>query len=149
MNDNLLIVFTTDNGGPTEGRDSIGSSNFPLRGGKHTIWEGGTRATAVVWASDNLMPARLKGTEMEGMMHGVDWLPTLVEAVGAPLGPSWKKLDGISQWLAFSEGKPTKERTSFLYGKHDHGEQRWKSLEANDFFVNIGFFGNLWKVGTV
>ena len=76
------------------------------------------------------------------MMHGVDWLPTLVEAVSAPLLPSWERLDGISQWLAISrviaanygvriaftnrwQGKPTKERTSFLYGKHDHGDQRW------------------------
>ncbi|EGD76661.1 hypothetical protein PTSG_08011 [Salpingoeca rosetta] len=55
MYDNLLIVYTADNGGPitvqsgpNKGKqeDSIGSSNYPLRGGKHNAYEGGVRSTA-------------------------------------------------------------------------------------------------------
>jgi len=76
---------------------------------------------------------------MKAMMHAVDWLPTLVEAVGAPLLPSWNKLDGISQWPAISRGKQAEQRTSFLYGVHDHGEQRWKPYD-------IAFRDGDWKL---
>ena len=34
MWDNLLIVFSTDNGGPIYGNGSAGANNFPLKGGK-------------------------------------------------------------------------------------------------------------------
>ena len=38
MMDNIIIVFTADNGGPTTTGDAVDSRNFPLKGGKHTIW---------------------------------------------------------------------------------------------------------------
>jgi arylsulfatase B len=55
MLSNMFIIFTTDNGGPvpgTPGGDYVGSRNYPLRGGKHSIWEGGTRGTALIWAGE-------------------------------------------------------------------------------------------------
>ena len=32
--DNLITVFTTDNGGPTTTGDGVGAQNWPLKGGK-------------------------------------------------------------------------------------------------------------------
>ena len=37
-----VIVFMSDNGGADRG------SNWPLRGGKNSVWEGGTRTPAFV-----------------------------------------------------------------------------------------------------
>ncbi|CAK0839965.1 unnamed protein product, partial [Prorocentrum cordatum] len=67
MLEDTLVIFTTDNGGPSSGRvggDYIGSSNYPLRGGKHSIWEGGTRGTALVWAgaATGLLPQARQGS---------------------------------------------------------------------------------------
>ena len=38
-----LIAFLSDNGGPTNGNEGTSSNNYPMRGGKNTLWEGGTR----------------------------------------------------------------------------------------------------------
>ena len=37
-----MIVFMSDNGGAEKG------SNWPLRGGKNSVWEGGTKSVAFV-----------------------------------------------------------------------------------------------------
>ena len=39
-----LMVFTTDNSGPV----NVGANNYPLRGSKNTLWEGGTRRAGFV-----------------------------------------------------------------------------------------------------
>ena len=80
MLDNTLIIFTADNGGPTTTGDGAGARNWPLRGGKHSIWEGGVRATAFISGPASLI--KTPGTTFEGLMHGADWLPTLSEVAG-------------------------------------------------------------------
>lgn len=75
---NTIIVFTTDNGGPTNGYNGNAACNWPLRGVKNTVWEGGVRGVGFVnsplfgntsYVSDNFF-------------HVTDWLPTLYSAAG-------------------------------------------------------------------
>eukprot|EP01060_Flectonema_neradi_P008760 TRINITY_DN1626_c0_g1_i4.p1 TRINITY_DN1626_c0_g1~~TRINITY_DN1626_c0_g1_i4.p1 ORF type:complete len:552 (+),score=94.24 TRINITY_DN1626_c0_g1_i4:43-1698(+) len=74
MYDNTFIVYTADNGGVMSG------NNYPLRGEKHTNWEGGMRTAAFV--SGGLIPANLRGTKNGMNLHIVDWYSTFCELAG-------------------------------------------------------------------
>jgi arylsulfatase A-like enzyme len=102
MND-TLIVFTSDNGGPVQ----AGGNNWPLRGSKHSFYEGGTRASAFVHGA--MLPH--KNIDYEGMMHAVDWLPTFTEAAGGEVSSA---LDGKSQWQSLTE-MTSSPRDEFVY----------------------------------
>ncbi|KAH9360725.1 hypothetical protein HPB48_020204 [Haemaphysalis longicornis] len=105
MLENCLIVFSSDNGADIAG----GGSNWPLRGVKQTLWEGGVRLPAFVWSP--LLGAR--GRVSWDPMHFVDWLPTLYHMAGGntdDLGP----IDGVSQWETLSTGAPSKRQELLL-----------------------------------
>lgn len=78
MLDNSIIIFSTDNGGPAEGFNLNAASNWPLRGVKNTLWEGGVRGAALLWS-----PLLKKSNRVaQQTMHISDWLPTLYTAAG-------------------------------------------------------------------
>lgn len=54
------------------------ASNWPLRGVKNTLWEGGVRGAALIF-SPNLSKIHRVSDQT---MHIVDWLPTLYHAAG-------------------------------------------------------------------
>ena len=114
MLDDTLIVVTTDNGGPTTECSTTGQSNWPYRGSKCSLWEGGTHGTAFVyWAG---LPAAVRGKPFHGLSHAADLLPTIVSAVGSRLWPNeTQPLDGVDLWAALlSNG--SSPRTSVYYG---------------------------------
>ncbi|KAK7098571.1 hypothetical protein V1264_002833 [Littorina saxatilis] len=102
--DNTLLVFTTDNGGPVQ----YGANNWPLRGGKGTFWEGGTRGVAFVWSKNLLSRTGYTNNEM---MHAVDWYPTILHMAGLQPGSS---IDGVNQWDMLSNNGPS-QRDEFVY----------------------------------
>jgi arylsulfatase A-like enzyme len=97
---NTLLVFTSDNGGPA-GASVSGESanNYPLRGGKHTAWEGGHRVLAFV--TGGLLPPAMRGKKLEGYVHCADWYVTFARLAGVdPTDdqPGFPSVDGIDQW---------------------------------------------------
>ena len=78
MLQNSIIVFTTDNGGPAAGFDVNYASNWPLRGVKDTLWEGGVRGAGFLWSP--LLKKKSRASNQ--MMNVQDWLPTLYTAAG-------------------------------------------------------------------
>lgn len=79
MLSNTIIVFSTDNGGPAEGFNLNAASNWPLRGVKNTLWEGGVRGAGFIWSSKHIeKPKRVTSQ----LFQIVDWLPTLYAAAG-------------------------------------------------------------------
>ncbi|CAN8023315.1 unnamed protein product [Ixodes persulcatus] len=78
MLDNTIIVLSTDNGGLPFGNHFNRGYNFPLRGAKGTLWEGGTRGSAFIWSPLLNQNRRVS----DQMLHITDWLPTLYSAAG-------------------------------------------------------------------
>jgi arylsulfatase A-like enzyme len=111
MLDNTLIVFQSDNGGTRDAMFAgamtdmskvvLPADNGPYRGGKGTLYEGGTRVAAFAsW------PGHIKPGNVEGTIHTVDLYPTLVNLAGGTLGKN-KPLDGMDVWTTISEGAPS------------------------------------------
>ena len=117
--DNTLIFFFSDNGGPTA---QTTSSNGPLRGYKSTTSEGGTRIPfAVQWKGK--IPA---GKTVDFPIQNLDILPTALVAAGATIDPAWK-LDGVDL-MPFLTGTNKGQPHETLYWRY--GEQ-WAIREGD------------------
>jgi len=92
---NTVLILTSDHGGlSTRGLDNkraVATSNVPLRQGKGSIFEGGTRVPLIVkW------PGKTKaGTTSAVQVTGTDHYPTMLEIAGAALRPK-QHVDGRS-----------------------------------------------------
>lgn len=108
-----------DNGGPTTTGDGVGARNWPLRGGKHSIWEGGTRATGFLTGTALLTAARAShkaAPVYAGLMHGADWFATISAVAGFGLNGTLP-LDSIDQWAAIlGEPAAANPRTKIVIG---------------------------------
>jgi arylsulfatase A-like enzyme len=118
MRENTLVLFFNDNGGPGM------QGNPPLRGGKSTYWEGGLRVPALVnW------PGRLKPGRVSGLMHAVDWFPTLVKLGGGSLEQPLP-LDGLDMWPTLARGEPS-PRTELVHSLEVLRQGDWKFISAD------------------
>jgi len=99
LRQNTLIVWSSDNGGPSPGRVT---SNGPLRAGKGTLYEGGVRVCAFATWDGHIKP----GSTVDAPLHMVDWYPTLARLAGASLEQKLP-LDGRDAWAAIAEGAPS------------------------------------------
>eukprot|EP00939_MAST-03C_sp_MAST-3C-sp1_P003623 g3623.t1 len=81
MLERTLIVFSTDNGGPTDGTNDNMMNNFPLRSGKGEIFEGGVRGVGFV-NGFGISEKRL-GTRYNRLFHVSDWYRTLLDFASA------------------------------------------------------------------
>ena len=85
LEENTLVVFTSDNGGTQQ------SSQEPLRGNKGCYYEGGIREPFIVRWPGVIEP----GSECDVPVINVDLFPTFLAVAGAPV-PAGKVLDGES-----------------------------------------------------
>jgi arylsulfatase A-like enzyme len=95
LDENTLVIFTSDNG-PWLCYGNHAGSAKPLREGKGTNWEGGTREPCVMrWPGH--IPA---GVDSWDMLMTIDLLPTIARVAGAELPKN--KIDGLDVWPIIS-----------------------------------------------
>ncbi|KAL9958325.1 hypothetical protein ACROYT_G035327 [Oculina patagonica] len=105
--EDTLMIVTTDNGGIPHS----GGYNWPLRGHKGSLWEGGVRGVGFVHGK-MLQKTGVKCTEL---LHVTDWYPTLLYLTGiTEKDASLPPLDGFNIWHTISEGAPS-PRTEILH----------------------------------
>ncbi|KAK7093150.1 arylsulfatase B-like [Littorina saxatilis] len=130
LTDNTIIVFTTDNGGPTNGYDGNAACNWPLRGVKNTMWEGGVRGVG-------LINSPLLGNNSyvsDNFFHVADWLPTLFHAAGGD--PSTLNMqDGFDMFDMLKENGP-EIRTDVLHNIDP--VNKFAAIRAGDYKLVMG-----------
>jgi arylsulfatase A-like enzyme len=114
LEENTLVIFTSDNGGGDAG---------PLRGTKATLFEGGIRVPFIArW------PGRISaGTTNPGLATTLELLPTFLAAAGASKPPV--KLDGYNLLPSLEGRAPSPRRDMYWetsYGRAArYGEWKW------------------------
>jgi arylsulfatase A-like enzyme len=119
--DNTIIIFTADNGGNmyNEVDGTTPTNNRPLRGGKATMFEGGTRVPGIiVWPG-----IAAAGSRSDAIIQSEDYYPTLLEALA--LKPAeGQRFDGHSILPAL-KGDALAGKAVFQYFPHNPGVPDW------------------------
>jgi arylsulfatase len=103
-----IIMFLSDNGPWLIFGNHAGSA-YPLREGKTTTWDGGTRVPFIIWWPGHI-PADTVSNEMA---CGIDLLPTFAKLIGAELPKH--KIDGLDIWPLFAGDKGAKNPHDAYY----------------------------------
>ena len=93
--DNTAIIFMSDNGGNSENLSKGGerhTQNLPLREGKASCYEAGTRVPMVVYWKDKVAA----GTRLNTPVVAEDLYPTILEMAGIKNYETIQELDGKS-----------------------------------------------------
>lgn len=115
LEQNTIIVFTSDNGGVASG-DAYSTTNLPLRGGKGYQWEGGIREPYLIKVPFVNNAPR----EVDYPVTGADFYPTLLDFAGIS-PPQGQFFDGLSL-KPFFEQKKLDQRPLFWHYPH-YGNQ--------------------------
>jgi len=126
MWNSTLIILTSDNGGPA-GQASAGHSgnNFPLRGGKTNLFEGGVRVAAAL--GGGFLPESARGKTFDGYMHAADWYPTICGLAGIdaadpnPKAPEVPDIDGFDLWPYISGNESKSPRSEIMLSSENAG----------------------------
>jgi arylsulfatase I/J len=174
MWENTLFVLSSDNGGyvksenggcnTTTGTAGVNSSdvghgtvcfngeaganNFPLRGGKYSMFEGGIRVNA--FASGGFLPQNVRGTKLQGTIAVADWYGTFCGLANVDPTDSWAAqsdlppIDSVDVWPMLSGTNLTSPRDNIgiLYGaKGPLVMGDWKYVAGGVKMIESGYGG--------
>ena len=139
--DQTLMTFMSDNGGSIDHSENA-ASNYPLKGGKYSPWEGGIRVTSF-W-SGGFLPAASRGTTVDGLVHIADYFLTLCKLAG--LSETLCRTDAVAEaaglppiagfdiWPLVSGANATSPRLEVPVDTHtllvSDGDALWKYMDG-------------------
>ncbi len=112
MDDNTLVIFTSDNGGLSTAEGSP-TTNGPLRAGKGWLYEGGIRVPLIMYWKGNIKAGVVSNT----VVHAADLFPTLAKAIN----PNDKKdasIDGENILAQIAKPVALQQRAVFWHYPH-------------------------------
>ncbi|WP_395743706.1 sulfatase [Prosthecobacter sp.] len=161
--DNTIIIFTSDNGGNTHSNvpgtgkteaaeknksaflagwrkwagDQPPTMNTPLREGKGTLYEGGTRVP-MMWAwAGRIQPA----STSEAVVGPIDIYPTVIDLLGIAK-PEQQKFDGVSYAQVLKGEGALKREAYFNYHPHAGANRAGGVWVRSGDFKLLRWFGN-------
>jgi arylsulfatase A-like enzyme len=153
LEDNTIVVFSTDNG--AENFTWPDGGQTPFAGGKGTGLEGGFRVPCIAWWQGHIKP----GSVENGIFSGLDWFPTFVAAAGDPniadelkkgkkLGDTTYKvhLDGYNQLDLLNGTGPSKRHEIFYFTETTLAAVRIDDYKYRFTDQPSGWLGNTVKV---
>src|SRR4030088_680777 len=153
VDDNTIVVFTTDNG--TEVFTWPDGGQTPFAQSKGTIMEGGFRVPAMIrW------PGKVPAGKVEnGIISGLDWFPTFLAAAGNPniveelkkgkqIGDRTYKvhLDGYNQMDMITGAGPSNRHEIWYFGESELGAVRIDDFKYRFIDQPAGWLGEKTKL---
>lgn len=103
LNDNTMVIFTSDNGGTPQ-------FAAPLNGSKGALYEGGIRVPAAIWWKGLKNPGR----DFDEPVLSMDFYPTIAEIADADL-PKNQPMDGTSLMVVLRDEAKSLNRDSVFW----------------------------------
>ncbi|XP_077990950.1 arylsulfatase B-like [Glandiceps talaboti] len=141
---NTILIFASDNGATFR----TGGRNWPLRGAKGSVWEGGVRVLSFVSGPLLVKPRR----SSYGIMHMIDWLPTLVHVAGGTV--EGVTLDGINVWDMISRGSTSPRKELLIHMSEtkqaieNESVEPWKRNDMYNIRKTSAIIVGHWKLVT-
>lgn len=135
--DNTIVIFAGDNG-----RDDSfhapgnRASSGPWKGGYFSTYEGNNHTAGIIrW------PGKVRPGKSDGIMHVVDWFPTLLNLIGHPEKvPTDRVIDGIDQTAFITGQQENSNRNKFpMYFDKVHVGWRYKIFKILTHKIEHGF----------
>jgi len=109
LTEKTIVVFFSDNG-----NYKVLEDQYPFRGGKAMVYEGGIRVPLAIKWPGSVKP----GSVCHVPVISVDFFPTLAEAVG--IKPGVKNIDGVSLIPLLKGGKTLNRDALYWHYPHYH-----------------------------
>jgi len=176
MWDNTLMILSSDNGGyvkafsgkcntttavpPGDGppdtdtghgtvcdNGEAGANNYPLRGGKYSMFEGGIRVNA--FASGGYLPDAVRGTQLNSTIHIADWYRTFAALAGVDPTDDWAAasglppIDSLDVWPMLTGANLTspRENIGIIVNKNLLVLGDWKYVRGNTSMIEAAWGG--------